>query len=214
VDGENLVGMPSDTHGDDPRREPEAGSGSDATQVTPEVGPPDQAPDADTEATPQTPDVGTGPVDETTAPIAVADDDTDELPVAPTMVGAPPVEEAVGAGPTDRAHRNRRRALIGTLLVAIVALVGLGAAILATADGDPDETPASTSSTSTTSTVPPTTEGQTPAPSGPEETTTTTAPTTTTTTSQPTTTTAPTTTTTQPTTTTAPTTTSTTTAAG
>jgi hypothetical protein len=205
--------MPSDTYGDDPRREPEVDGDSDATGVAPEVGPSDHGPDVDPEAMQPSPEVGAGAVDETTAPITVAGDDTDELPVAPTAVGALPVDDAPRAAPPDHAHRNRRRALIATLVVAIVALVGLGAAILATEDDNPADAPASTSSSTTASTVPPTTEGQTPAPSGPVETTTTTQPTTTTgpttTTTQPTTTTAPTTTTTQPTTTTAPTTTTT-----
>jgi hypothetical protein len=208
--------MPSETHDDDAHREPEVDSDSDATQLTPEVGPAaDRGPDGDPEAAPASPEVGAGPGDETTGTIRVAeDDDTDELPVAPTVFGAPPVDDAPDTTPTDQGHRNRRRALIATLVVAILALVGLGAAILATEGDEPADSPTSSSSSTTASTVPSTTAGLTPGPSGPTGTTQTTeAPTTTvppTTTTQPTTTTAPTTTTT--TTTSTSTTTSTTTA--
>jgi len=208
--------MPSDTHGNDAQGEPGDETDADATQATREGDlTADHGPDdaGDPAATEPSPEVRAGGLDQTTAPITVAEGDTDEFPVVPTGAGAPPAEQDYDVAPPDRAHRNRRRALIATLVVAIVALVGLGAAILATEDEEGDNTPASTTSTST-STVPPTTEGQTPAPSESGTTattapsTTTTAPTTTTT--QPTTTTAPTTTTTEPTTTTAPTTTTTT----
>ena len=151
------------------------------------------------------------------------DDDTDELPVAPvppTGFAAPPVDDAVGAAPADQGRRHRRRALIATLVVAILALVGLGAAILATDGDDTGDPSTSTSSSTTSSTAPSTTEGLTPAPSDPTGTTQTTeAPTTTTvpptTTTQPTTTTtAPTTSTTTSTTSSTSTSTSTTTALG
>jgi hypothetical protein len=200
--------MPSETHGDDAHREPEVDSASDATQATPEVGPSaDRGPDGDPQVTQPGPEVSAGPGDETTGTIRVAeDDDTDELPVAPTVFGAPPVDDAPDTTPTDQGHRNRRRALIATLVVAILALVGLGAAILATEGDEPADSPTSSSSSTTASTVPSTTAGLTPGPSGPTGTTQTTeAPTTTvppTTTTQPTTTTAPTTTTTATTTTT------------
>jgi hypothetical protein len=216
--------MPSDMSGDDAHREPESDSDPGATQPTPEAAPPaDDDLAGDPGATQPSPEVGAGAVDETTEPTTIAEDaDTDELPVAPvppTGFAAPPVDDTVGATPTDHGRRNRRRALIATLVVAILALVGLGAAILAT-DDDTDDPTTSTSSSTTSSTAPSTTEGLTPAPSDPTGTTQTTeAPTTTTvpptTTTQPTTTTtAPTTSTTTSTTSSTSTSTSTTTALG
>jgi hypothetical protein len=200
--------MPSDMSGDDAHREPGFDSDPDATRPTPEAAPPaDGDPDGDPGATQPSPEAGAGAVDETTEPTTIAEDaDTDELPVAPvppTEYAAPPVDDAAGAAPADQGHRNRRRALIATLVVAILALVGLGAAILATEGDDTDDPPTSTSPSTTSSTAPSTTEGLTPAPSDPTGTTQTTG--------APTTTTVPPTTTTQPTTTTTAPTTSTTT---
>ena len=196
--------MPADVHGDDADpREPtggDSGHDPDAAEPAPVVGR-----EADPDAPVPAPAVGAGGSegDEITAPLpTAADEDTGELWPAPTAVGPPPIPEEAEPGPVDRARRTRRRALIATLVAAILALVGLGAAILVT-DDEPGDGRTSTSSSSTTdSTAPSTTEGLTPGPV-PGATTSTTAGDVTTT--------APSTTTTQATTTTAPTTTSTTT---